>query len=476
MHKPGFKLYSWLDAALAAAAAVSCAVMLCAACSFVLSDKETHGWLICLLGLLTAALLCPLAARLTGRARSWALTVAVSVPAFAVRAAYVFQSGSVPASDFGLIYNAAAALAGGDTSAFSSNYFALWGYQIPFALYEALVLALGGGVQALGLLNALWGALTTACVYSLARRFAGSGPAFAASALYALCPGAILLTPVLTNQCISLFCFVLALLLYLRGGWKWAALAGAALAFGNLMRPEAVLVFCAILAALVLALLRRREGWKAELLRFAALAAGYVLLTALVKGAIALSGLAPNGTGSAAPEWKFVLGLDTATLGRYDRSLEYILSIADPAARKAAAQEAIRASLAGCENLFGFFWDKTERFWGAYEESWLGVANEYIYPLRFAERIFFTAAALLALIGCLHRREDAAETLARGAVFAAFCAYLVIEVQPRYRYFAWPFLLLLAAAGIKRLCYLPGRLKGRSGGRRGSGHPVGKRV
>ena len=474
MENRPLKAHIWLDTALAAAAALSCALMLRAACVFVLNDPETRGWVICAGGALLALALCPLAARLTDRLRGRALAAVAFLLAFAVRAAFVLEADSVPASDFGLQYFAAEALANGDAAALTGEYFSRWGYQIPFVLYESLIIALGGGVTALGLLNALWGALTAVCVFLLARRFAGAGSAFAAAALYALCPGAVLLTPVLTGQCISLFFLTLALLLCARGGWKWGALAGVSLAFGNLMRPEAILVLCGLLAALVLSLLERREGWRPLLLRFAALIAGYVLFTALFKAGIALSGAAPGGAGNAVPEWKFVLGLDTATLGRYDPKMEYILSIADPEARRAAAAEAIRASLGSCENLFGFFWDKTERFWGAYEESWLGVTSEYIYPLRFFERIFFTAASLLALIGCLGRRESRAETAARGVVFANFFVYLFIEVQPRYRYFVWPFLLMLAAAGIKRLCALV--RGGRKTAPAASGHRRGERV
>ena len=228
-----------------------------------------------------------------------------------------------------------------------------------------------------------------------------------------------------------------------------ALLAGAALGFGNLMRSEAAMLWCALLAALVLTLTARSEPMKKALVRFALLIAGFVLITAAVRGGIALSGIAPNGTGNSVPEWKLVLGLDTATLGRYDPNMEYLLYIEDGAQRQAAAMEAIRASLSSSEDLFGFFWEKAELFWGGYEESWLGVVNEYIYPLRFWDRVFFIAAALLALVGCFGLRESREETIARGAVFAMFCAYLLIEVQPRYRYFVWPFLLMLAAAGLE---------------------------
>ena len=464
---------TWPDAALSVLLTAVCAAMCASAAVYALNFSIAAGAAVCVCGA-AAALLCILLPRCVKNLDAKHLALTVCLLAFGLRAVYVLTVESVPVSDFELLYGAARDLASGDASALEAEYFQLWGYQIPFVLYEALIVSLSGGAAALALLNALWGAMTAGLVFALARRFVSDGAAFAAALLYAVCPDAVMLTPALTNQCISLAFILLGVYLACSPSWRRQLPAGLALAFGDLMRPEGLLALAGLAVALLLTLIRRDGGVKKRAIGFAALLAAYFALKLAVSGAIALSGIAPGGIGNAVPEWKFVLGLDTATLGRYDPKMEYILSIADPEARRAAAAEAIRASLGSCENLFGFFWDKTERFWGAYEESWLGVTSEYIYPLRFFERIFFTAASLLALIGCLGRRESRAETAARGVVFANFFVYLFIEVQPRYRYFVWPFLLMLAAAGIKRLCALV--RGGRKTAPAASGHRRGERV
>lgn len=464
---------TWLDTALSVLLTAICAAMCASAAVYALNFSIAAGAAVCVCGA-AAALLCILLPRCVKNLDAKHLALTVCLLAFGLRAVYVLTVESVPVSDFELLYGAARDLASGDASALEAEYFQLWGYQIPFVLYEALIVSLSGGAAALALLNALWGAMTAGLVFALARSFVSDGAAFAAALLYAVCPDAVMLTPALTNQCISLAFILLGVYLACSPSWRRQLPAGLALAFGDLMRPEGLLALAGLAVALLLTLIRRDGGVKKRAIGFAALLAAYFALKLAVSGAIALSGIAPGGIGNAVPEWKFVLGLDTATLGRYDPKMEYILSIADPEARRAAAAEAIRASLGSCENLFGFFWDKTERFWGAYEESWLGVTSEYIYPLRFFERIFFTAASLLALIGCLGRRESRAETAARGVVFANFFVYLFIEVQPRYRYFVWPFLLMLAAAGIKRLCALV--RGGRKTAPAASGHRRGERV
>ena len=446
--RPG-KLYTLLDTALAGVSAAVCAAMALAAALYILLDSPAHGAALAASGALLAAALCFAAGRIPERAARCGLIVFSA--ALILRVLAVLLLPSEPISDFYLLYSAAERAAGGDAGAFSDRYFALWGYQIPFSLYEALIIKLGGGKTALGLLNALWGALTAWLVYDIARRFAGCGPALAAGLAYAFYPGALLLTPVLTNQCISLAFMLLGIRLWLDGGPARAAAGGAALAFGNLMRPEAAIAVCGMLAALVLSLLSRSGKRRSLLTEALAFAAGYAALTLAANAAAGLSALAPNGIGSAAPEWKFVLGLDTETLGRYDASLAYILDIADAGERRAEALRAIRSSLDSCASLPLFFIEKAASFWGRYEDIWLGSESEPANLLRLAERAFFIAGTGLAAAGCLSRRGPAAETLARGAVFACFAAFLFIEVQPRYRYFVWPFVFILAAAGIKRL-------------------------
>ena len=454
----------WADAALAALFAAVCAAMGAAAVIYVLSASAPAGAAVCA-GAVGLTALCALLPRFVGKIAPKRLALAVFIVALALRAAYVLSVESVPVSDFELLYDAARSLAQGSAEALESDYFRLWGYQVPFVLYESLILRLGGGETALALLNALWGAVSALLVFALAARFAGGGAAFAAALLYALCPDALMLTPALTNQCISLAFILLGVYLASSGTWKGAIGAGAALALGDLMRPEAVLALAGLAAAVILALLRREAGRRA-LTMFALLVLAYIALKLAVSGAIALSGIAPGGTDNAAPEWKFVLGLDTATGGTYDGELGYILNIQDDVERRAAALDAIRASLersGGVGGVLMFFVRKAASFWGSFEESWLGAANASDTLMRYAGRAVFITMCGLAAAGASTRRADFAARAARAAVCVNFAAYLLIEIQPRYRYFVLPFLCVLAASGIERaMPLLSGHRRGKS--------------
>lgn len=420
------------------------------------------GWALCISAfsaVFAAALWAQ--SRLPGRA----LLPVIFAAALLLRLPFALLPDEAQSSDFALLYSAAQGLAAGDASALSGAYFLRWGYQIPFVLYEALVIRLGGGVAALRVLNALWmsGSCVLACL--LAESFAGRRAGFAAGLLFALYPGALTLAPVLTNQHISLFFTLLGLWLLLErgpfsesGGAKsrllWGAAAGLSLAFGNLMRPEGALALASALVTAAALLISGRLGFKRLALPLAAVFAAYFALGFAASAAVTASGIAPGGIGNNRPEWKLVLGLDTASGGTYSAQNEYILDIEDDGVRRTAALEAIDASLSGCADLPGFFWGKLRLMWGAMDDlSFVSGGLPAERLVLIAERAAFLLAAALAALGCakaLRRGAGAAGLLLMCMVSANFVCYLFIEVQPRYRFSVVPALFALAAgAGLR---------------------------
>ena len=133
--------------ALCAAAFALC--MLAASVSALrgVSAKSALGLALSLAAFALAAFSAYLAAR---RLPERALPALVVLAALLVRAPFALLPDAEQVSDFALLYDSAASLAGGDASALSGEYFLHWGYQVPFVLYEALVIRLGGGVGALG--------------------------------------------------------------------------------------------------------------------------------------------------------------------------------------------------------------------------------------------------------------------------------------------------------------------------------------
>ncbi len=390
------------------------------------------------------------------------LVLIVALSALVTRLLFVLLIPSEPVSDFSLLWDAARAVARGDLAPLRTDYFRWWAYQLPFVYYEALVVRLGGTLFTLKLLNVLWMTGSAVLLYRLARRLAGPGASLTLSLLYVLYPANLLLAPVLTNQHISLFFLLLGteLLLSSRAQPRGCAPAGAALCLGNLMRPEAILILASAAAAAFVLVLGRKLSFRRVLLCAAALLGAYLALGFAVSSAFRLTGVAPEGIGNRRPEWKLVLGLDAQGEGTYSERHMNVLYLEDKSARRAETERIIRSSLEECPDVGGFFLGKVRFMWGAEEDAALSLTpavlsdqSTAVHRLLRLERLYFLLVTLLTLPGCaaaLRRKEGAplASLVLMCLVCANLAAYLLIEVQPRYRYFLMPALFALSAPGV----------------------------
>lgn len=381
------------------------------------------------------------------------------------RGAFLFFFDTQPNSDFATLYLAAQSLSKGNLSWLHENYFMLWAYQIPFVVYEAGILKLFGTMTALKIINLFCMLGISLLIYKISRRFVSREAAFSFSVLYTLSPEPLLLSSVLTNQHLSLFLLLLGLYLALHERSPvYAFLGGFLIALGDLMRPEGVLVFAALLFLYLLRVLKSKERRKGAYLRFFMLVASFLSLIFLANLICKSAGLAPYGLNSGCPEWKFILGLDPAQKGSYNETNAAVLSISDEAERKAAALRLISASFPDFGSLASFLRDKTAFFYGSFpDSSWAfgglktdGIElfgqpfNKVLRTVNIFDRTLF---ALLSLMSALSfaaelkpRTKTPSPLLFCAALFLLFfAAYLLIEVQPRYRYFISPFLFILSA-------------------------------
>lgn len=400
----------------------------------------------------------------------------------ALRAVVIMLVPTQPVSDFSQLFEAAQATAVGDLSwsHVTQDYFSWWQYQIPFVLYEALVYKLVPSMAVLKLLNLVWSIGVNYFLYRLAARFLPKRCALIAAFLYAVHPGQIALVPVLTNQHISMFFMLFGLtVLFEAKSWKGFALSGALLAVGNLMRPEAVILVAA-LGCLCLCSFIQQPGKKRLMQLLAALAAVGLAYFAVQKAAewiLYALDIAPYGLGNSVPEWKLVVGLNTQTGGSLTMADVGALYITDPAERHEECMAIVKGYIDGCANLPAFFFGKFIDFWrtgedfsfalggiNAWETTRLGLTYERLFAMlggiETAERFFaygLTAAGCVMLgLGAAKRRSRRAAGLPL-IIAAILCGivlvYLIIEIQPRYRYIAMPFIFIMAsvpfAANIK---------------------------
>ena len=401
------------------------------------------------------------------------VTVWLFFGALLVRVAAVTVVTPPIVSDFRTLYEAALQLNAGDLSYLKDSYFLLWAYQNAFVIWEAFWLRLWNDPLFLKLISCLLSAGTVCLVYRIARGWFRPAAARMAGVLAALCPFSVLLPTVLTNQIASAFFLVL-------GVWLLACrdcarlrvfrfpLAGLALACGNILRPEGIIVLTGILAWAVFAVLEDKARWKRILCGLLAVLAVYFAAGGAADAALRASGLSPNGLENGNPLWKFVVGLNIDTGGSYspddqDKILSTMTDTGITEQTVAAEKELIRERLsASPAELLRLFLSKIRVQWCDSALHWMfgpitGEPAYQLYELTAAklctqfDRAWFYAAVGLALFGMAGGRRRADELLPALVVFAAFCAFLLIEAQARYAYLPQLFIFLAAASGLDRL-------------------------
>lgn len=373
-----------------------------------------------------------------------------------------------PVSDFAVLYSAAQSLLRGDRSFAQTSYFTLWSYQTAFVVWEAMLLRIWNSIAMIRAVNAVLSALSVCLVYRLALPYARRASAQGIALLLTVFPFALTLPAVPTNQIPSAFFLLLGVWLCASPDtdalrfWRWLP-AGLSLAVGNILRPDGVILLVALFVWAVFRLLRGVQV-RQTLLGMLALLVICAAVSHGADAAVRLSGLNENGLGNRLPGWKIVCGLNETTFGTYSEEDWVVLrdtldenhhpTEATEAAQKQMIARRLR-SLPG--RALHWLYYKDSRLWEDDALSWALEEAQTSHPTLCAftagfDRGVFYIALLLALLGLTQRKTRSADALLPHFVFfAAVCAFLLIEVQPRYTYLPQLFLFAAAAPGLDAL-------------------------
>lgn len=373
-------------------------------------------------------------------------------------------------SDFAEQLQAAQLLREGAKPYQVSTYFRLWPYQTGFVLWEAMWLSVWDDPMCLKLVHALMASGMLCLVYRWLCERVRRPAAQIASALLATFPAYFSLTLVLTNQIAAAFFIVLAVwLLTCRDTdrlrfWRYP-LAGLSLFVSELLRPEAIVVVLVIAIWTVFSLLRTPKAWKRLIFGLLALCAVYFGCQKGTDAIFRATDFSPWGLSNPIPEWKLVAGLNPDTGGQWNLPrFELLEATFDenyvPTERtRSLARELIREELKltprGWLSLLhkklSNLWYYQNTYWPFLHTQDGTYARTLLYRLvEEYERLMFYLALALAAFGLKKRREPS-ELLPYFVVFALGCAFLVIEVQPRYAYLPQIFLFIAAGFGLDRL-------------------------
>lgn len=399
-------------------------------------------------------------------------TLWLFLTAFAVHLAWVLWLDQQPQSDFSVLYTVAEYLLRGDLSFNREIYFVLWSYQLPFVALEAALIRIWHDPMCIQIFNCLCAAGSVCLIYDLLRGMVRVSAARTAALCLVAFPTIGAMSVLLTNQCSSAFFLILGVWLVCGqagkklGVARWP-LAGLAIRVGDLLRPEGVIVLVALLAYGVFCVVRHPQRAKQTALAALLLAAAYLLAGTAADQAVIRTGLSPYGVGNQLPQWKFVCGTNFQTNGGYAE--DDFLLLADtldehhlPTEQtdevfRELMTERLSRPLGDWAELLR---NKLDRFWKIPGTEWAFAdmtkqSDEFRGIIRPAieefDRTIYWLSLMLAMAGLLVRNREPKHLVCYFVFFAAFAAFLPIEVQPRYAYFPDFFLLGTGAFGLEGL-------------------------
>ena len=374
-------------------------------------------------------------------------------------------------SDFKVLLEASRAFNLGDYSFSNTGYFKIWPYQTGFVLYEALMLKMVNSEIFLKGLNIFYEVFLTYFIYRMVKSLVGEKEARIVSLLYAVFPFSIYSATVLSNHHLSSLLSYLSIYFLLKNNKedKLSNYIGAGILLGlsNVIRPEGIVVLFSYLLYRVLKLSKKDFSKVTRIgtiiIRCSILGCFYLLVNMGVSKYLVSNQINEDGLKNNNPLWKFVLGTNLDTCGRYDSKDEIYLG--DKSRELEVIKERVNSPLkigrllvcktnnfvlnGSLESSSGIYNDKTIHAFGidiSYKllEDLVSGVNQVIYGFM----------VLGLLIGVTFKRKE----ILNSNLFYFYIlfitntlVYLLIEIQPRYTYFINVTIFILGSVGLKEI-------------------------
>jgi len=414
------------------------------------------------------------------------------VASFALRLFFVLWIQTPQYSDFQLFHWVTSQIARREPIYLGDPYFQVWAYQIGFPALMFPVLRAWNDIRALLIVNCVFMAGSGLCILYLLRKYLPRATALLLASLYCLLPYPYALASVYTNQHLAMLLFYAGMCFLaardagrgtadgqrpLLRGYVLCGIAAVLVALGNMARPEGVLFVTAGAVYLVIAGGSQTPGGFAAtpfpkgvfraVSQAAVFVLAYFLSSALLSGMIVWTGTNPHGLQNEAPLYKFAVGLNAQSGGRFNAADAAIITGSyTPDERDAMFRELIRERLSRPVELPSLFVRKSYIVWTEYDAHFpaiLRTEENHRFPLlgygisaRMLTRLFtawgslwFVALyALAALVFWNHQKKPQVPgflVFIALLLLAAFAAFLLVEVQRRYAYVVFPALFAAAA-------------------------------
>ena len=310
--------------------------------------------------------------------------------------------------------------------------------------------------------NVIIVSLIPVVIYFSAKKLTSEKAARVTAILYAMYIGSIANTSVLTNQHLATLLFYIAILLLISNinrTFKWI-LVGVCIGLGNMIRPEGSIVILAILLFVVFKNITDIKEVGKSLLEFGGILIIVVMVSQLFSFVFMNSGISKYPLSNREPLWKFSCGLNPNSKGTYnDEDLEYLYNAElSGVSRNEAHMTLIRERLSNPSQLVITMAYKYVNMWALNDTSLQlsftdNVDKPIIYDMTIKlEKIQYIIIVVLYMIGIfkiIRNKEGFSNNHIYLIIFLGYLlVHLLIEVQPRYRYFALPILFIIASYSI----------------------------
>lgn len=387
----------------------------------------------------------------------------------------IFIIKTPPISDFSVMLNASKLASVGNYSFKSSKYFEMWEYQSGFVMYQAFLIKLfGDNIMILKAINCLCIAFTTLLVYKIGKILFGEYAGKIAGLIHSIYIPLFLFAPVLTNQHIATVFYYLALYFIVKKEEnkpyrKWI-ISGVCLALGNVLRPIGIVFIMAICVFYLFSIFiydDKKTAVYRSIKKLGFCLATYFVVFYSICSILIVTNVTDTGLKNNNPNWKFVLGLNEKTSGRYsfeDAQIVYNGGPEDEMIQR--EKEIIRERLKMpprriCKLLF----NKVRYMWGDYEAGvftfphllnkgiirW-GHSFDYIFKqIQEFEKMLYIIIICLVLYGLIYYFKEKDQNSYVKLLYYIITIYtgihLIIEISFRYKYAMMGVIFILAGKG-----------------------------
>lgn len=382
------------------------------------------------------------------------------VMSFLIRLIAVLFLDFPQVSDFKVLLDASEKFSHGDFSFQKQAYFSIWGYQTGFVIYQGLILKIFKNAFVLKILNVIYSSVITFLIYIFGKKISSEKSAKFVSMLYMIFPYQIYMNSIMANHHIATFLTYIGILFLLKKDKKIKdyVIAAILISFGNIMRPEGIIVVFSLILFEVFKL--RKEKIKDTLIKVFIFLIVYLLIGSLSSFVIQKTNINKVGLSNNDPLWKFVLGFNHEKCGYYDDNDTYLLQNKEKELKVIKQRVFVSpikmTKLMSCKTINFWLQSNIEAKNEMYMNKKINIMGETINFVDIVNAILkfnsylYIITFLMCIVGVIFNRKKIIESEAMFFVIlmiVTFFVYLLIEIQPRYAYFIHVTIFILSTYG-----------------------------